>query len=99
MAMKSDFDFSAHISFMDIREYLPTIDPENLFKKDVLQVLLYIMHQKEGFVDRGHVENNEQTAWINGFLLKLIPDVDANGIQSYVVQCVGSSMDKIDLLQ
>ena len=37
MAMESDFDFSAHILFMEIREYLPTIDPENLLKKDVLK--------------------------------------------------------------
>ena len=97
--MKEDFDFSAQILFMDIREYLPAIDPENLSRKDVLQILLYLMNQKEGFLDRGHEENNEQTAWINGFLLKLIPNIDINGMQSYVVQCVGSSMDKIALLK
>ena len=97
--MKSDFDFSAHILFMDVREDLPSIDPENLSRKDVLQLLLYLMNQKEGFLDRGHEENNEQTAWINGFLLKLIPNIDANGMQGYVVQCVGSSMDKIALLE
>ena len=45
--MKSDFDFSAHILFMDVREYLPSIDPENLSRKDVLQLLLYLMNQKE----------------------------------------------------
>ena len=79
--MKEDFDFSAQILFMDIREYLPAIDPENLSRKDVLQILLYLMNQKEGFLDRGHEENNAQTAWINGFLLKLIPNIDANGAQ------------------
>ena len=97
--MKSDFDFSAHILFIDVREYLPYIDPENLSRKDVLQLLLYLMNQKEGFIDRGHEENNEQTAWINGFLLKLIHNIDANGMHGYVVKCVGSSIDKISLLE
>ena len=35
--MKSDFDFSAYILFMDVREYLPSIDPENKSKAIELQ--------------------------------------------------------------
>ena len=84
---------------MDIREYLPTVDPDNLTQTNVLEILLYLMNQKNGFLDRGHEENNNETAWINGFLLKLIPQIDENGMQRFVVQCIGSSMDKIALLK
>ena len=97
--MTSDFDFSAEILFMDIREYLPTVDPDNLTQANVLEILLYLMNQKNGFLDRGHEENNNETAWINGFLLKLIPQIDENGMHRFVVQCIGSSMDKIALLK
>ena len=97
--MTSDFDFSAEILFIDIREYLPNVDPDNLTQKNVLEILLYLMNQKIGFLDRGHEENNHETAWINGFLLKLIPEIDENGTQRFIVQCIGSSMDKIALLQ
>ena len=97
--MTSDFDFSAEILFMDIREYLPTVDPDNLTQTNVLEILLYLMNQKNGFLDRGHEENNNETAWINGFLLKLIPQIDENGMHRFVVQCIGSSMDKIALLK
>ena len=47
--MTSDFDFSAEILFMDIREYLPTVDPDNLTQANVLEILLYLMNQKNGF--------------------------------------------------
>ena len=97
--MTSDFDFSAEILFMDIREYLPTVDPDHLTQTNVLEILLYLMNQKNGFLDRGHEENNHETAWINGFLLKLIPQIDENGMHRFVVQCIGSSMDKIALLK
>ena len=97
--MQRDFDYSAQILFMDVREYLPAIDPENLSKQHVLQILLYLMNQKDGFLDRGHEENNEETAWINGFLLKLVPETDENGMQRFLVQSIGSSMDKIALLK
>ena len=97
--MLDDFDYSGQISFMDVREYLPAIDPESLSKEQVLQILLYVMNQKENFLDRGHEENNEETAWINGFLLKLMPDIDRDGIQRFLVQCIGSSVDKIALLK
>tara|TARA_B100001063_G_scaffold241971_1_gene269811 strand:- start:631 stop:762 length:132 start_codon:yes stop_codon:yes gene_type:complete len=43
---------------MDAREYLPLIDPENLSRKDVVEILLYLMNQKEGLLDHGHEENN-----------------------------------------
>ena len=97
--MVDDFDYSGQISFMDVREYLPAIDPESLSKEHVLQILLYVMNQKENFLDRGHEENNEETAWINGYLLKLLPDIDRDGIQRFLVQCIGSSVDKIALLK
>ena len=85
-SMENDFDYSGQILFMDVREYLPTIDPESLSKKHALQILLYIMNQKENFHDRGHEENNEETAWVNGYLLKLVPDIDRDGMQRFLVQ-------------
>lgn len=97
--MENDFDYTGQILFMDVREYLPTIDPESLSKKHTLQILLYIMNQKENFHDRGHEENNEETAWVNGYLLKLVPDIDRDGMQRFLVQCIGSSVDKIAMLK
>ena len=97
--MTKDFDYSAQISFMDIRENLPAIDPENVSAQQVVEVLLYLMMQKADFRYRGHEVNNKETAWINGFLLRLKPVIDDNGIQSFVVETMGSSMDKIALLK
>ena len=97
--MTNDFDYSAQISFMDIRENLPAIDPENVSAQQVVEVLLYLMRRKVGFRDRGHEVNNKETAWINGFLLRLKPVIDDNGIQAFVVETMGSSMDKIALLK
>ena len=57
------------------------------------------MRQKVNFQDRGHEVNNKETAWINGFLLRLKPVIDDNGIQAFVVKTMGSSMDKIALLK
>ena len=57
------------------------------------------MRQKVNFQDRGHEVINKETAWINGFLLRLKPIIDDNGIQAYVVETMGSSMDKIALLK
>ena len=37
--MQNDFDYSASISFMDVRENLPSVDPENLSPQDVLDIL------------------------------------------------------------
>ena len=97
--MTKDFDYSAQISFMDIRENLPDVDPENVSAHQVVVVLLYLMMQKADFRDRGHEVNNKETAWINGYLLRLKPVIDDNGIQSFVVETMGSSMDKIALLK
>ena len=97
--MTNDFDYSAQISFMDIRENLPTIDPEDVSAPQVVEILLYLMRQKVDFRDRGNEANNKETAWINGFLLRLKPIIDDNGIQAYVVETMGSSMDKIALLK
>ena len=97
--MTNDFDYSAQISFMDIRENLPTIDPEDVSAPQVVEILLYLMRQKVDFRDRGNEANNKETAWINGFLLRLKPIIDDNGIQAYVVETMGSSMDKIVLLK
>jgi hypothetical protein len=57
------------------------------------------MRQKADFRDRGHEVNNKETAWINGFLLRLKPIIDDNGCQAFVVETMGSSMDKIALLK
>ena len=97
--MTNDFDYSAQISFMDIRESLPAIDPENISAQQVVEVLLYLMKQKVGFRDRGHEVNNKETAWINGFLLRLKAIIDDNGNQAFVVDTIGSSMDKIAQLK
>ena len=94
-----DFNYSAQISLMDVRENLPVLDPENISDQQGAEVLLYLMRQKDGFRDRGHEVNNKETAWINGFLLRLKPVIDDNGIQSFVVETMGSSMDKIALLK
>ena len=97
--MTNDFDYSAQISFMDIRENLPTIDPEDVSAPQVVEILLYLMRQKVDFRDRGNEVNNKETAWINGFLLRLKPIIDDNGIQAFVVETIGSSMDKIAMLE
>ena len=97
--MTNDFDYSAQISFMDIRENLPAIDPENVSAQQVVEILLYLMRQKVDLRDRGYEVNNKEAAWINGFLLRLKSIIDDNGIQAYVIETMGSSMDKIALLK
>ena len=59
---------------MDVRDQLPSIDPENLSPQDVLTILLHLFQQQPGFVDRGHEVNNKETAWVNGFLFRLQND-------------------------
>lgn len=93
--MPDEFDYSATISNLDIRENLPAVDPENLSSTDVLQILLYLFQSKPGFIDRGHELNNRETAWINAILYRLKPTVDENGMDGFVVEKVGSSMDKM----
>jgi len=93
--MPDDFDYSASITSMDVRETFPSIDPENLSEKDVLEILLYLFEQKPGFVDRGHELNNRDTAWVNAYLFRLKPTTDDNGGDRFMVETVGSSMDKM----
>ena len=90
-----DFDYSASISMMDVRENLPFVDPENLSSQDVLEVLLHLFRQKPGFVDRGHEINNKETAWVNAFLFRLKPGNDLDGMETLVVEIIGSSVDRM----
>ena len=94
-----DFDYSASISMMDVRENLPFVDPENLSSQDVLEVLLHLFRQKPGFVDRGHEINNKETAWVNAFLFRLKPDIDHDGVETFVVEIIGSSVDRMATLR
>ena len=93
--MPDDFDYSASISVMEVRENLTSIDPENLSPQDVLDILLHMFHQKPGFVDLGHELNNRETSWVNGYLFRLKPD----GPEAFVVETVGSSVDKMAALR
>ena len=90
-----DFDYSASISMMDVRENLPFVDPENLSSQNVLEVLLHLFRQKPGFVDRGHEINNKETAWVNAFLFRLKPGIDHDGVETFVVEVIGSSVDRM----
>lgn len=94
-ARPEDFDYSASISFMDVRENLPFVDPENLSAQNVLEVLLHLFRQKPGFVDRGHELNNTETAWINAFLFRLKPGINQDGMEAFVVEMIGSSVDRM----
>ena len=94
-----DFDYSASISFLEIRENLPSVDPENLTAQNVLDVLLHLFQQKPGFVDRGHEVNNRETAWVNAYLFRLKPCIDADGMESFSVETVGSSVDRMAKLR
>ena len=94
-ARPEDFDYSASISFMDVRENHPFVDPENLSAQNVLEVLLHLFRQKPGFVDRGHELNNTETAWINAFLFRLKPGINQDGMEAFVVEMVGSSVDRM----
>ena len=90
-----DVDYAGSIKFMDIREDLPMVDTENLSTQNVLEILLYIFQKNPGFIDRVHELNNRETAWVNAFLFRLKPDIDANGMECFVVETVGSSFDKM----
>ena len=57
-----DFDYAAEISFLEIRDQFPLIDPESLAPRDVLAILLHLFQQKPGFLDRGRDINNAETA-------------------------------------
>ncbi len=92
-------DHSGSITFMDIREDLPMLDPENLSPQNVLEILLYLFQKKPGFVDLGHEINNRETAWVNAFLFRLKPVMNANGLEYFFVKTVGSSVDKMAALR
>ena len=80
---------------MDIRENLTFIDPEGLSPQDVLAVLLHLFQQKPGFIDRGHEINNKETAWVNAFLFRLTPANYQDGMEAFVVEVIGSSVDRM----
>ena len=93
--MSDELEKSLTISFLDVREAFPFIDPERLKPDDVLEILLHVFHQTPGFVDRGHETNNSETAWVNGYLYRLRD----NGIEGFVVDNIGSSVDKMAVLR
>ena len=92
--MSEKLETSLTISFMDVREGFPFIDPERLNPNDVLKILLHLFHQTPGFADRGHETNNSETAWVNGYLYRLRD----NGMEGFVVDNIGSSVDKMAAL-
>ena len=94
-----DFDYSASISLLEVRDQLPLIDPDNLTATNVLDILFYLFRQKPGFVDRGHEVNISETAWVNAYLFRLKPGHDDQGLEGFVVECIGSSVDRMANLQ
>ena len=84
---------------MDIRENLPFIDPEDLSSQDVLEILLHLFRKKPGFIDRGHEINNKETAWVNAFLFRLTPAIDQDAREAFVVEVIGSSVDRMTSLR
>lgn len=91
-----DVATTGSMSYLDVRDQLPSIDPENLSPQDVLTILLHLFHQQPGFVDRGHEVNNKETAWVNGFLFRVHSDV---GAEQFTIEELGSSVDKIAALR
>ena len=91
-----DVATTGSMSYLDVRDQLPSIDPENLSPQDVLTILLHMFQQQPGFVDRGHEVNNKETAWVNGFLFRLQNDAAAERLS---IEEVGSSVDKISALR
>jgi hypothetical protein len=93
--VSDELETSLTISFMDVRETFPFIDPERLNPNEVLEILLHVFQQTTGFVDRGHETNNRETAWVNGYLYRLRD----NGMDGFVVDNIGSSVDKMAALR
>ena len=91
-----DVATTGSMSYLDVRDQLPSIDPENLSSGDVLTILLHLLQQQPGFVDRGYEVNNKETAWVNGFLFRLQNDATAECLS---IDEVGSSVDKISALR
>ena len=96
MTVSFDVDTTGSLSYLDVRDQLPSIDPEDLSPQDVLTILLHLFQQQPGFVDRGHEVNNKETAWVNGFLFRLRNDASAERLS---IEEVGSSVDKISALR
>ena len=94
--MPFDVSTTGSLSYLDVRDQLPSIDPENLSSKDILTILLHLFQQQPGFVDRGHEVNNKETAWVNGFLFRIHNDAVAEKIS---IEEIGSSVDKISALR
>ena len=94
MKVPVDSGEALSISFMDVREAFPFIDPEQLTPQDVLEILLHVFRRTQGFLDRGHEINNHETAWLNGYLYRLRD----NGMDSFMVENIGSSVDKMAAL-
>ena len=94
--MSFDVATTGSLSYLDVRDQLPSIDPEDLSPQDVLTILLHLFHQQPGFIDRGHEIKNKETAWVNGFLFRLQNDVSAERLS---IEEVGSSVDKISALR
>ena len=93
--MPEDFAYSACISVLEVREALPTIDPDDLSPENVVKILLHLFQQKPGFIDRGHEVNNKETAWVNAYLFRLKPVIREGGEEYFEVETVGSSVDKM----
>jgi hypothetical protein len=91
-----DVATTGSMSYLDVRDQLPSIDPENLTPQDVLNILLHLFHQQPGFVDRGHELNNKETAWVNGFLFRIHNDAASEKLS---IEEIGSSVDKIAALR
>ena len=91
-----DVATSGSMSYLDVRDQLTSIDPENLSSQDVSTIILHLFQQQPGFVDRGHEVNNKETAWVNGFLFRLQNDASAERLS---IEEVGSSVDKISALR
>ena len=91
-----DVATTGSLSYLDVRDQLPSIDPENLSPQDVLTIVLHLFEQQPGFVDRGHEVNNKETAWVNGFLFRLHNDATEERLS---IEEIGSSVDKIAALR
>ena len=81
------FDYASEISFLEIRDKFPLIDPESLAPRDVLAILLHLF--QPGFLDRA--DTNSETAWVNGYLYRLRSGTDAEGMEAFQVECIGSA--------
>ena len=91
-----DVATTGSLSYLDVRDQFPSIDPENLSPQDVLTIVLHLLEQQPGFVDRGHEVNNKETAWVNGFLFRLHSNATEERLS---IEEIGSSVDKIAALR